>query len=258
LYHPEAMTRTSTPPLRPSTNRAVVTFMWVGLCLGACGYGELSGGSDPRGGRGLDPGGAGATPVDPTPQPPPEPPSLGPAAPSAPPAQPAQPAQPAEPSAPASSSGLTVTGIVGGAYSITQDYGPAQYDYGYAYCHSYGDWPAGQIIHCGVDIGLKRGRALFAPDNGTVSVAGGTGYYADAYNGAAGQLTLTLEDGAQVILGHSSEILVAKGQRVTRGQKVALSGQSSVNETNGHLHLEVRVRSGGGLRTVDPMIFFGP
>lgn len=239
------------PVLRPALLGSLAS-----LALCAC-YGELSDGAYPEHGAGTSLVGVGQPSDDPALPSPAEPPSLGPAAPSDPP--PAQPTPAPEPGAPTPppSSHLTVTGIVGGAHTVTQPYGPAAVDYGYAYCHDYGDWPAGQVVHCGVDIGLGRGHPLAAPDSGTVTTAGGTGYYTDAYNASAGQLTLQLDDGTQVIFGHCSELHVSNGQRVKRGQQVALSGQSSTGE-NGHLHLEVRVPSGGGLRTVDPIVFLGP
>ncbi len=155
---------------------------------------------------------------------------------------------------------MTVAGIVGGSYTVTQPYGPTQFDGGYAYCWSYGS-PEGQNVHCGLDIGLKRGHPLVAPGRGIVIVAGGTPYYTDAFNAAAGQLTLQLDDGTRVILGHLSEISVQPGQSVAQGQQVGLSGQGSTSEKNGHLHLEVRVRDSSlasGYRTVDPLAFFGP
>jgi hypothetical protein len=151
---------------------------------------------------------------------------------------------------------LTVGQILDGhSYGVTQDYGYTNFDGGYSYCHSYGNWN-GALVHCGVDIGVVRGTPLRAPGNGVVTVAGGTPYYQDAYNYAAGDLRIRLDNGAEVLLGHSSEIYVGVGASVGKGALVGASG----TQNGDHLHLEVRVPDGScssGYCTVDPMSYFG-
>jgi hypothetical protein len=151
---------------------------------------------------------------------------------------------------------LTVGQIVGGNYSVSQDYGPTNFDGGYSYCHSYGSW-GGQLVHCGVDIAIPYGTPLYVPAGGTVLIAGESPYYEDAYNPGAGELKIRMNhDGADVILGHMTQIDLWTGQAVSAGQAAGLSGTA-----NGpHLHLEVRVPDGNyasGQRTVDPMAYFG-
>jgi hypothetical protein len=151
---------------------------------------------------------------------------------------------------------LTVGQIVGGAnFDVTQDYGPTDFDGGYSYCDDYGQW-GGQLVHCGVDIGIPAGTPLFVPGDGTVLRAGGSGYFEDAYNKSAGELKIQLSSGDHVILGHMSQIDLWVGQSVTRGQAGGLSGQM-----NGpHVHIEVRVpvsSTAAGMATVDPMTYFG-
>lgn len=160
-------------------------------------------------------------------------------------------------SASGSSSGLlTVTKIVGGAsYSVSQDYGPTDFDGGYSYCHAYGNFSG--LTHCGVDIAIPYGTKLYVPGKGTVIRAGGSGYYEDAYNKAAGELRIQMaHDGAEVILGHMSQIDLYEGQSASAGKYAGLSGTM-----NGpHMHLEVRVPDSSfasGFRTVDPMKYFG-
>jgi hypothetical protein len=151
---------------------------------------------------------------------------------------------------------LTVSGIVGNVdYAISQGYGPTTFDGGYSYCHSYGAWNT-WLVHCGVDVGIPYGTELHVPGNGTVLRAGGSGYYEDAYNKAAGELKIRLESGDEVILGHMTQIDLWVGQSVSYGQAAGLSGTM-----NGpHVHIEVRVpdsSTASGLRTVDPMTYFG-
>jgi hypothetical protein len=152
---------------------------------------------------------------------------------------------------------LTVSEIVGGAgYSVTQGYGPSDFYGGYGYCQSYGDW-GGVNVHCGTDVGIGHGTDLYIPADATVIDAGGTGYFEDETNAAAGELEIVLGDGTHVILGHMSYIDLYPGQWVGIGTYAGNSGTA-----NGpHLHLEVRVPSGAyasGLMTVDPVSYFGP
>ncbi|MCC6750631.1 MAG: M23 family metallopeptidase [Deltaproteobacteria bacterium] len=152
---------------------------------------------------------------------------------------------------------LTVTEIVGGAYSVVQPYGYTTFNGGYEYCQGYGHWDASRIVHCGSDITLARGTKLYAMEDATVTESGGTGYFADSQNAAAGELRMRLSDGTEVIYGHCSRILVTTGARVTLGQEVAESG----TQNGPHLHLEVRRPDKTCTYkacTVDPITFFGP
>src|SRR5690606_34016049 len=105
------------------------------------------------------------------------------------------------------------------------------------------------------DIGVPRGTVLRAPANATVTSAGGTPWYQDAYNYYAGDLRLQLDNGAIVVLGHSSEIYYGSGAWVGQGTAVGASG----TQNGDHLHLEVRVpgNCSSGYCTVDPIGYFG-
>jgi hypothetical protein len=153
---------------------------------------------------------------------------------------------------------LTVTEMLGGAsYDLSQDYGPTDfYGVDYSYCNAYGSW-GGQNVHCGVDISIPHGTKLYIPGDATVLIAGESIYFEDWGNPAAGELKLKMNhDGAEVVMGHMSAIDVGDGTSVSAGESAGRSGTY-----NGpHLHLEVRVPDASyasGLRTVDPMDYFG-
>ena len=150
---------------------------------------------------------------------------------------------------------LTVTEIVGGDYYVSQDYGPSDFYGGYGYCQSYGDW-GGVNVHCGTDVAIPYGTPLYVPADATVINAGGTPYFQDETNPAAGELKLRFTDGTEVVLGHMSQIDLYPGQSVSIGQYAGNSGTAN----GGHVHLEVRIPSASyssGFETVDPMSFFG-
>ena len=150
----------------------------------------------------------------------------------------------------------TITEIVGGAYfDISQDYGYSDFYGGYDYCQGYGDF-GGNNTHCGLDVAIPYGTALYIPAAATVITAGGTPYFQDETNSAAGELKFRLGDGTEVIFGHMSYIALGTNQSVGGGQYAGDSGTAN----GGHVHIEVRVPSnayGSGFATVDPLQFFG-
>lgn len=99
--------------------------------------------------------------------------------------------------------------------------------------------------HQGVDYTIPEGSRVFATADGTVtSVA--------MRNSTSGQ-TVTIDhgNGYETLYGHLSRILVHKGQRVRRGDIIALSGDTGLSLAP-HLHYEVRLN---GMR-VDPIHYF--
>jgi len=85
--------------------------------------------------------------------------------------------------------------------------------------------------HHGVDIAIAPGTPIFAAEAGTVDYAGwmrGYGY----------QVTIDHGNGLRTRYGHSSKLLVERGQRVGRGQLIALVG-STGHSTGPHIHFEV-------------------
>jgi murein DD-endopeptidase MepM/ murein hydrolase activator NlpD len=98
-------------------------------------------------------------------------------------------------------------------------------------------------MHNGVDIGAPTGQAIVAAKSGTVLFAGARGGYGNV-------VLIEHEGGVVTLYAHQSQILVAEGERVDRGEVVGRIGSTGVS-TGPHLHFEVRV--GGAPQ--DPLLF---
>jgi murein DD-endopeptidase MepM/ murein hydrolase activator NlpD len=87
--------------------------------------------------------------------------------------------------------------------------------------------------HRAIDVGVPTGSAVMATDGGFVSFAGwtdvGYGYLIVVDHG----------NGFATYYGHLSNIYVAEGQAVERGQVIGAAGNTG-NSTGPHLHFEVR------------------
>ncbi|RUN75398.1 M23 family metallopeptidase [Sphingomonas sp. TF3] len=104
---------------------------------------------------------------------------------------------------------------------------------------------AGHALHKGIDIPGALGSAVRAADAGTVRFAGVAGGY--------GNLVEIVHAGnLESRYGHLSRLLVHDGERVERGEVIALMG-SSGRSTGSHLHFEVRLNG----QAVDPLGMFG-
>lgn len=87
--------------------------------------------------------------------------------------------------------------------------------------------------HKGIDWATPVGTAVVASSGGVVERAGwGSGYGYVVYINHA--------DGRQTRYGHLSKILVKPGDRVSQGQKIALSGNTG-RSTGPHIHFEILV-----------------
>ncbi|MCM1143263.1 MAG: M23 family metallopeptidase [Blautia sp.] len=87
--------------------------------------------------------------------------------------------------------------------------------------------------HKGIDWATPVGTAVMASSAGTVTKAGwGSGYGYVVY--------ITHSDGRQTRYGHLSKVLVSVGQKVSQGQKIALSGNTGVS-TGPHVHFEILI-----------------
>jgi len=98
-------------------------------------------------------------------------------------------------------------------------------------------------LHTGVDLGVPVGTAVVAVADGVVRRAS-----EDAVNGRV--LVVDHGRGVTTAYCHNSELLVTVGQRVTRGQRVARSGDTG-RSTGPHLHYQLELAA----RPMDPLKF---
>jgi len=95
--------------------------------------------------------------------------------------------------------------------------------------------------HNGVDLAMPSGTPVLATGDGIVTRVASHPY--------AGRYLVVDNDGPySTRFLHLSKVLVHKGQRVTRGQKIALSGNTG-RTTGAHLHYELRINN----RPVNPL-----
>jgi murein DD-endopeptidase MepM/ murein hydrolase activator NlpD len=98
-------------------------------------------------------------------------------------------------------------------------------------------------LHAGTDFAGAHGTAIYATADGVVTYAGWQSGY--------GRLVkIQHEFGIETRYAHSSKLYVTKGQRVSRGDRIAAMGNTG-RSTGTHLHYEVRV----GGKPVNPMIY---
>lgn len=114
------------------------------------------------------------------------------------------------------------------------------------------DWPVrGRIssrfgprwgrMHEGLDIAVNTGTRVRAAADGVVRFAG--------WNGGYGYLVVIDHGrGIETRYAHNSRLQVKRGQRVSRGEVIALSG-STGNSTGPHVHFEIRQNG----KPVDPL-----
>lgn len=85
----------------------------------------------------------------------------------------------------------------------------------------------------GIDIAVPAGTPIKAAENGVVIYAG------DGLKELGNTVLVRHEDGLVTVYGHASELKVQRGQKVRRGEDIALAGMSGSAETP-KLHFEVR------------------
>ncbi|MDI6025853.1 peptidoglycan DD-metalloendopeptidase family protein [Corticibacterium sp. UT-5YL-CI-8] len=96
----------------------------------------------------------------------------------------------------------------------------------------------------GIDIAVPEGTPIKAAENGVVIYAG------NGLKEFGNTVLVRHEDGLVTVYGHTSEIKVQRGQKVKRGDDIALSGMSGTTDAP-KLHFEVRKNSA----PVDPSTF---
>jgi murein DD-endopeptidase MepM/ murein hydrolase activator NlpD len=100
----------------------------------------------------------------------------------------------------------------------------------------------GGDYHDGVDLRAREGTPVFAVDDGVVAYAGA------GIGGYGRMVVLRHAGGLSTVYAHNSKLLVARGKRVRKGQRIALSGRTG-RSRGAHLHFEVR----SGITAVDPL-----
>jgi murein DD-endopeptidase MepM/ murein hydrolase activator NlpD len=100
--------------------------------------------------------------------------------------------------------------------------------------------------HEGIDVSAPMGTPIEAPAAGVVRSAGWEAGYGH---------TIEIDHGYGIMtrFAHASRLLVKKGQRVSRGERIALVGNSGL-ATGPHLHYEVHVNG----RAVNPLRYVMP
>ncbi|MDD3473339.1 MAG: M23 family metallopeptidase [Syntrophaceae bacterium] len=102
-------------------------------------------------------------------------------------------------------------------------------------------------FHNGIDITDKKGAPIYAAAEGIVTASG----FLRDRRGLGLLVVLDHGNGVSTHYGHVSRILVRPGQKISRGDKIALVG-STGRSTSPHLHFEVKI----GPRFYDPMTCF--
>ncbi len=88
--------------------------------------------------------------------------------------------------------------------------------------------------HSGLDIAVPRGTPVLAADGGVILVSGWRGGYGNF-------VAVDHGNGISTCYGHNSRLLVTVGEKVTKGQRIALSGNTGLS-SGPHVHFEVRIK----------------
>ncbi len=98
--------------------------------------------------------------------------------------------------------------------------------------------------HPGIDFAAKKGDPIYAAADGVVKLARHNGGYGNC-------VFIDHIYGYESRYGHMQKILVRQGQKVKRGEKIGLVGQTGI-ATAPHLHFEVHYKG----KEVDPRHYF--
>ena len=97
--------------------------------------------------------------------------------------------------------------------------------------------------HPGTDFAAKEGTAVLVTASGTVSFAG--------WDIRLGNVVIVDHlNGYETLYGHNKKILVEKGQKVLKGESIALSGNTGYSSAP-HLHYEIKYKG----KPIDPAPF---
>ena len=90
----------------------------------------------------------------------------------------------------------------------------------------------GRRNHKGVDIAAPKGTAIYAAEDGTVTMSRWYTTYGNC-------IIINHGNGIQTLYGHASKLVVKQGQKVKKGDLIALVG-STGRSTGNHLHFEIQ------------------
>ncbi len=105
--------------------------------------------------------------------------------------------------------------------------------------------PTATQDHNGQDIAVPTGTPVKAPRNGVVMNTTPT-------TGGGNQIVLQHDNGWFTGYAHLSKVLVTKGQKVKKGQIIALSGATGAHVTGPHLHFTLTDEKGN---KIDPKLY---
>ena len=107
----------------------------------------------------------------------------------------------------------------------------------------------------GLLLAAPEATPVVAPAAGTVVYAGPAPHRAgSAWRPLGTMIVLAHDERTRTVYGHLGKVLVRAGQRVQRGDRIALVGRSGV-VAGFRLHYEVRRLAGGRFVPVDPRLF---
>ena len=109
----------------------------------------------------------------------------------------------------------------------------------------------GLLGHDGLDFEMPIGTPVYSVDGGTVVMAGGQIY---------GTTVVIQHSWGRSYYGHLSKVNVALGQTITKGQEIALSGNTGIT-TGPHLHFSIKLNANdpnnGYYGKIDPSSYLG-
>ncbi len=100
----------------------------------------------------------------------------------------------------------------------------------------------GKRNHKGVDIAAPKGTAIYAAEDGVVTLSRWYTTYGNC-------VILNHGNGIQTLYGHASKLLVKVGQQVKKGDVIALVGSTGRSSGN-HLHFEIQ-RNGSRINPIN-------
>ena len=99
----------------------------------------------------------------------------------------------------------------------------------------------GRRNHKGVDIAAPKGTAIYAAEDGVVTLSRWYTTYGNC-------IIIDHGNGIRTLYGHASKLVVKQGQKVKKGDLIALVG-STGRSTGNHCHFEIQ-RNGSRINPI--------